>query len=185
MTENPDSQTLAAIAKGCEKASTEIFRRYERQVYTLAQRICHNEADALDVLQDTFVLAFAKVEQFRGDHFWAWLKKIAVNQALTRLRKQRRGPLLVALDAARNLVGTTPSAAPQMDLNAAFARLSPDTRAVVWLYDVEGYSHKEIAELFGRTVSFSKTQVSRAHQQMRGWLADTPQEQPCLSNPTT
>lgn len=182
MTDNPSAATLAAVEQRCEQASTKVYRQFERQVYTLAYRICQNEADALDVLQDTFIQAFAKIQQFHGDHFWAWLKKIAVNQALSRLRRQRRGPLLMALDAARDAIAPAAAAGPQMDLNAAFARLAPDTRAVVWLYDVEGYSHQEIADMFGNSLSFSKTQLSRAHKQMRAWLRDSTQETPCLSN---
>lgn len=182
VTDNPSAATLAAVEQRCEQASTKVYRQFERQVYTLAYRICQNEADALDVLQDTFIQAFAKIQQFHGDHFWAWLKKIAVNQALSRLRRQRRGPLLMALDAARDAIAPAAAAGPQMDLNAAFARLAPDTRAVVWLYDVEGYSHQEIADMFGNSLSFSKTQLSRAHKQMRAWLGDSTQETPCLSN---
>ncbi len=181
MTENPSAATLAAIEQRCQKASTQVYRQFERQVYTLAYRICQNEADALDILQDTFVQAFAKIQQFRGDHFWAWLKKIAVNQALSRLRRQRRGPVLMALDSVHNAIAISPAAGSQMDLNTAFSRLDPDTRAVVWLYDVEGYSHQEIAELFGKSLSFSKTRLSRAHSQMRAWLASAAKDTPCLS----
>jgi RNA polymerase sigma-70 factor (ECF subfamily) len=57
-----------------------------------------------------------------------------------------------------------------MDLESALARLGHDDRAVVWLHDVEGYNHKEIAELFGKTESFSKTRLSRARARLREWL---------------
>jgi RNA polymerase sigma-70 factor (ECF subfamily) len=57
-----------------------------------------------------------------------------------------------------------------IDLDRALARLSPVTRAVVWLYDVEGWSHEEIAKSFGRTVSFSKSQLARGHARLRNDL---------------
>jgi len=57
-----------------------------------------------------------------------------------------------------------------MDLESALARLDRDDRAVVWLHDVEGYNHKEIANLFGKTESFSKTRLSRARARLREWL---------------
>ncbi len=67
----------------------------------------------------------------------------------------------------------------QMDLERALATLSPTARAVVWLYDVEGYSHEEIARQFGRTVSFSKSQLARAHARLREWYEPQKDGQPC------
>src|SRR5258708_6961371 len=58
----------------------------------------------------------------------------------------------------------------RIDLERAFERLSATARAVVWLHDVEGYTHEEIAELMGKTVSFSKSQLARAHARLRGML---------------
>jgi RNA polymerase sigma-70 factor (ECF subfamily) len=62
-------------------------------------------------------------------------------------------------------------AADLIDLDRALARLAPVTRAVVWLYDVEGWSHEEIAKGFGRTVSFSKSQLARGHARLREVLS--------------
>lgn len=67
----------------------------------------------------------------------------------------------------------------QMDLERALASLSPTARAVVWLYDVEGYSHEEIARQFGRTVSFSKSQLARAHARLREWYEPQTDGQSC------
>ena len=60
----------------------------------------------------------------------------------------------------------------RMDLEAALERLSDTARAVVWLHDVEGYTHDEIARMMDRTVSFSKSQLARAHARLRGWLGE-------------
>ena len=60
----------------------------------------------------------------------------------------------------------------RMDLEAAMDRLTVTARAVVWLHDVEGYTHDEIADQMGRTVSFSKSQLARAHSRLRVWLGD-------------
>jgi RNA polymerase sigma-70 factor (ECF subfamily) len=59
-----------------------------------------------------------------------------------------------------------------MDLEAALARLGDTARAVVWLHDVEGFTHEEIAGQMGKTVSFSKSQLARAHQRLRLWLGE-------------
>lgn len=163
-----DAATLTSVRNGDRAAQERVFRMFERPVYTLALRICQNEQDALDVLQDTFVHAFAKIHQFRGDApFWGWLRQVAVNTCLGRIRKHRGGHLSLVGDTDE---GRTDRPDIQVDLAAALARLSPDSRAIVWLYDVEGYSHREIADLFGRSVSFSKTQLSRAHGRLRELL---------------
>ena len=60
----------------------------------------------------------------------------------------------------------------QLDLEAAVTRLPETSRAVVWLHDVEGYTHEDIAELMGKSVSFSKSQLARAHLRLRGWLGE-------------
>jgi RNA polymerase sigma factor (sigma-70 family) len=60
----------------------------------------------------------------------------------------------------------------RMDLEAALERLSETSRAVIWLHDVEGYTHDEIAQMMGKTPSFSKSQLARAHQRLRRWLGE-------------
>jgi RNA polymerase sigma-70 factor (ECF subfamily) len=60
----------------------------------------------------------------------------------------------------------------RMDLEAALERLSETSRAVVWLHDVEGYTHEEIAGMMGKTPSFSKSQLARAHRRLRRWLGE-------------
>ncbi|MBW8056296.1 MAG: sigma-70 family RNA polymerase sigma factor [Nitrospira sp.] len=60
----------------------------------------------------------------------------------------------------------------RMDLESVMQRLSDTSRAVVWLHDVEGYTHEDIAELMGKSVSFSKSQLSRAHARLRKWLGE-------------
>ena len=64
------------------------------------------------------------------------------------------------------------SVALRMDLESAMARLGDTARAVVWLHDVEGFTHEEIANQMGKTVSFSKSQLARAHQRLRTWLGE-------------
>jgi RNA polymerase sigma-70 factor (ECF subfamily) len=74
---------------------------------------------------------------------------------------------------------TPDTRAEHHDVERGLATLSPTARAVVWLYDVEGYSHEEIAQAFGRTVSFSKSQLARAHARLRDWFEPQPDRQSC------
>ncbi len=163
-------ELVAALRQGDAAAQTEVFRHFERPVYTLALRICQDEHDAMDVLQDTFVQAFSRIGQYREESpFWGWLRQVAVNTCLGRLRKRRSNHLSLVPQHHAEAAAEHPDA--QLDLAGALARLKPDARAIVWLYDVEGYSHKEIADLYGKSVSYSKTQLSRAHMRLRELLA--------------
>jgi RNA polymerase sigma factor (sigma-70 family) len=123
------------------------------------------------VTQDAFITAFRKIRQFRGDApFWGWLRRVVVNHAISTLRRR---PAVHELEYQEYQAAT---AAQQeqvglaMDLEAALAALDREDRAVVWLHDVEGYGHQEIADMFGMTESFSKTRLSRARARLRALL---------------
>ena len=115
-----------------------------------------------------------KLQQFRGAApFWGWLRQIAVNAVLMRLRK--RGPLLY-VDELPEFAQVPPPelrALEDQDLARAFETLPETTRSVLWLYYVEGYSHDEVATLFGKTQSFSKSQVLRGANRLRALLSET------------
>ncbi|MDH3497928.1 MAG: sigma-70 family RNA polymerase sigma factor [Gemmatimonadota bacterium] len=150
-----------------------VYRAYDGMVYSLARRICRTEEDAEDVLQETFLEVCRSIRRFRGagpGSLTAWVKRIAASKALMRVRRQKyRDADDLPEDGA--LAGQrAPDVGLQLDLEAALLRLSETSRAVVWLHDVEGYTHEDIAEMMDRTVSFSKSQLARAHQRLRTWL---------------
>jgi len=165
-----DQATLSAARDGDMEAWERIYRRFEKPVYSLAYRLCAHPEEAMEVMQDTFIHAFEKLHQFRGDSpFWPWLRRVAVTQSLMRLRRERlhrfwptRAPRLDECEPDR--------AGDGLDLSLALSRLPDTARAVVWLHDVEGYTHGEIAAFMGRTESFSKTQLSRARARLRARL---------------
>lgn len=173
-----DDLLLARARRGEAAALEALFRAVETPAFRLARRLCGRVDEAEDVVQETFLEVVRSVGGFRGDGpFVAWVKRIAASKALMRLRKRRRTPE-DAVDPA-DLVdrATPPSGAPaseavchRLDLEVALARLSETARAVVWLHDVEGYTHDEIGAAFGRSASFSKSQLARAHVRLRGWL---------------
>ena len=95
---------LARARKGEEAAMEEIYRKFCGPVYTVALRICASADKAEDVVQDTFIEAFAKLDQYRGDApFWAWLRRVAINNTLQKLRTQKRLSLVSAEDQYREL----------------------------------------------------------------------------------
>jgi RNA polymerase sigma factor (sigma-70 family) len=159
-------------ARGDMRAFEQIYRLFERPVYTLALRMLGDADEAQEILHDAMLQLFRKLGQFRGDApFWGWLRQIAVNEALMRLR--RRGVVQTVDEMPEP--EDTHSAPPehQGDLERALNGLPEVTRSVVWLYHVEGYSHEEIATSFGKSVSFSKSQLARGTQKLRA-LYETP-----------
>jgi RNA polymerase sigma-70 factor (ECF subfamily) len=135
-------------------------------------------AHAEDLVQETFIEVMLSIGQFRGEAaIGSWIRRIAVTKALMFLRSAwtSRGQSLgedwddvTAGDAASHGISRHPDDA--LDLDAALANLPSVSRAVVWLHDVEGFTHKEIAALMGKTESFSKSQLSRAYQKLRPML---------------
>ena len=154
-----------------------VYRAYEGSVYTLARRICRTAEDAEDVLQETFLEVCRSIRGFRGTEpgsLTAWIKRVAASKALMRVRREkyRDADELAEDDAVAGR--PDPDMALQLDLETALARLPDRSRTVVWLHDVEGYTHEDIAEMMGMTVSFSKSQLARAHARLRGWLERRP-----------
>lgn len=164
---------VARLKRRDLEAFEQVYRLFDRPVYTLALRLLGNEAEAYDLLQDSFLKAFEQIASFRAEApFWSWLRSIVVNAALMRLRGRRP---LDELDAL--MLDHTADAGPDplamvsaQDLKRALGRLPALSRAVLWLYHVEGYTHEEIAQAFDRTVSFSKSQVARAGARLRSLL---------------
>ena len=166
-----EAKSLVARARSGDFTALErLYRTYERPVYTLARRLTKSAEDAEDVLQDTFLEVCRSLKQWRGEgSLWGWIRTIAASKALMRYRREKLRewePLQEELGGA----GVGEDVPLRMDLEAALGRLPERSRAVVWLHDVEGYTHEEIAELMGMTTSFSKSQLARAHERLRRWL---------------
>jgi RNA polymerase sigma factor (sigma-70 family) len=147
---------------------------------TLIRRFVGHGAISQDLFQDTMVTLYERLTQFRGEApLGAWLRQIAISKCLMHLRSPwNRARLCLVVDkdtsAAPTALTTAASCAEMIDVERALAHLAPTARAVLWMYEVEGYSHEEIARSFGRSVSFSKSQLARAHARLRVWFA--PQE---------
>lgn len=167
--------TLLDRARRGEAAAFEqLYRSFERPVYTLALRLTGRREEAQDVLQDTMMKLFDRVAEFRGDSpFWGWLRQIAVNEALMLLR--RRGRLAAEVEFDESALGDheqmlPPRAADAAILGRALADLPGATRSVLWLYHGEGYTHEEIAAAMGKSLSFSKSQLARGTRRLRALL---------------
>jgi RNA polymerase sigma-70 factor (ECF subfamily) len=169
----PDA-LLGRARRGESAAFEQLYRWFERPVFTLALRLTGQREEAQDILQDTMLKLFDRLCEFRGDSpFWGWLRQIAVNESLMLLRRRGRLQAEEEFDesdfAAQDLL-LPPRAADAAILGQALGRLPGATRSVLWLYHAEGYTHEEIAVAMGKTVSFSKSQLSRGTRKLRGLL---------------
>ena len=174
-----DPAIVKRAARGDARAHEIIYRAFATPVYSLCLRFTKVPAHAEDLVQETFIEIMRSIGRFRGEAaLGSWIRRIAVSKALMFLRSAwtSRGQSLgddwddmTPDDTVGRGLSREPDAA--MDLDAALANLPSVSRAVVWLHDVEGFTHKEIADLMGRTESFSKSQLSRAYQRLRPMLA--------------
>ncbi len=180
-----DHAIIRRAAKGDGKAHEIIYRAFATPVYTLCLRFTRVPAHAEDLVQETFIEVMRSIGRFRGDaSIGTWIRRVAVSKALMFLRSAwtSRSQALGedwddfhADDGSFSRPSEHTDAA--MDLDSALNALPDVARTVVWLHDVEGFTHKEIADFMGRTESFSKSQLSRAYQRLRPMLASDQTEQ--------
>lgn len=173
-----DPAIVKRAASGDARAHAIIYRAFATPVYSVCLRFTKVPAHAEDLVQETFIEVMRSIAKFRGEAaLGSWIRRIAISKALMFLRSAwtaRSQSLgddwneVTPGDAASHGISRHPDEA--LDLDAALANLSSVARAVVWLHDVEGFTHKEIAGLMGRTESFSKSQLSRAYQRLRPML---------------
>src|SRR6478735_629961 len=154
---------LAAARAGDSAARRALFERVAPATLGIIRRLVAQKALAEDLLQDTLIAMYEHLDDYRGEApFGIWVRSIAVSRCLMSFRSPWHRAR-VALDSFTEDSRFSPveveaGTSDLIDLDRALARLSPITRTVVWLYDVEGWSHEEIARNFDRSVSFSKSQ---------------------------
>lgn len=174
---------IARLRRGEAATQSVMFRQFEKAVYTLCMRMLGNATSALDAMQDSFVQAFGNIETYRGGApFGLWLRSIVVNRCLRELRDARLNlPLHEDAAHSRNEQNAAEQFWPmdllgdRIDLECALAQINNRTRTVLWLHHVEGYQHNEIAELFGQSMSFSKSQLARGLSQLRSLMSEPKQ----------
>jgi RNA polymerase sigma-70 factor (ECF subfamily) len=182
-----DEPAIVAQARlGDAKAFSELLRRYEGKIFRLALHITQNREDAEDVLQEAFLKAYEHLDQFQGQsRFYTWIVRIAVNQALMKLRK-RKSDRSVSLDdtidtgedtVAREIAAWDENPEQQYSreeineiLGTAIDGLAPIYRAVFVLRDVDGLSTEEAAEALELSVPAIKSRLLRARLQLRDKL---------------
>jgi len=178
-----EAAVVAQARLGNANAFNELLRRYERKIFRLALHITQNREDAEDVLQEAFLKAFEHLDQFQGQSkFYTWIVRIAVNQALMKLRK-RKSDRSVSLDdtvdtgednIVREIAAWDENPEQQFSreelnriLTSAVDGLAPIYRAVFVLRDIDGLSTEEAAEVLDLSVPAVKSRLLRARLQLR------------------
>jgi len=179
-----DESSLVARARtGDTEAFSELVRHYERRVYRLAKNITRHDEDAEDVLQEAFLKAYEHLDRFQGNSaFYTWLVRIAVNEALMKLRKRKNDrtvPLDEPLDLGEDVMQREIAVwednpeqrysreEMQKILDDAVDTLKPDFRTVFVLRDIEELSTEETAETLGISISAVKSRLLRARLALR------------------
>jgi len=178
-----EAAIIAQARLGNTSAFNELLRRYERKIFRLALHITQNREDAEDVLQESFLKSYEHLDQFQGQSkFYTWIVRIAVNQALMKLRK-RKSDRSVSLDEtidtgedniSREIAAWDENPEQkysreelQRILTSAIDGLAPIYRAVFVLRDIDGLSTEEAAEALDLSVPAVKSRLLRARLQLR------------------
>ncbi len=175
MTSTADAELIARVQAGDPGGEREFYDRHIDRVYRLIYRMSGCTDLAQEWTQDTFIRAFDRIGQFRGDSaLSSWLHSIAVSVTLNGLRTHKRreafsAPLDEALGAGRWPNDSEPDLKVRM--RDAIDALPTGTRTVFVMHDVEGYTHEEIGERLGVAIGTSKSQLSRAREKLRVALA--------------
>ena len=158
-----DRFTLERAKRGEMAAFAAIYERFSGACYTLALRVLGEPSAAEDIVQEVFLKMFATVRGFRGDApFGAWLKRLTANATIDVLRSRQRFRDDDVDGLFESMANASPDAEDGVDAWSLLQRLPSRARAVVVLHEVEGYTHKELADLFGQSESYSKSILARA-----------------------
>jgi RNA polymerase sigma-70 factor, ECF subfamily len=184
-----EAQAIQRASDGDPTVFDFLYQLHSRRVYALCLRMVGNTAEAEDLTQEAFLLLLRTIHTFRGESaFSSWLHRLVVNLVLMRLRK--KSPPIVSIEAIPDPDDETgwPSidiGAPDLllegsldriNLERCIERLPVGYRTIFVLHDIQGYEHHEVAEILGRSVGVSKSQLNKARTRLRELLHEVQRE---------
>lgn len=165
-------KTIRALRKGNQLAGFQLYQAFSKSAYNSILRLVQDEEQAKDLLQETFIHAFQKIDELNdAQAFGGWLKRIAINQALGQLR--RKASLEFPIEEGFEIASEEEMEIPELEFELiakAINALPAGCRTVFQLYYLEEYSHKDISEELQMSVSNSKTQLRYAKQLLQNQL---------------
>ena len=184
-----EAEVIQRARQGDRTAFEYLYRLHSRRVYAVCLRMVADPTDAEDLTQEAFLLLFRKIHTFRGESaFSTWLHRLAVNLVLMRLRKKSLPT--VSIEAAPdpndengwpNIDIGTPDlllegSIDRINLARCITQLPLGYRTMFVLHDIQGYEHREIAKILGRSVGYSKSQLHKARTRLRELLHELQRE---------
>lgn len=169
------NQLILNCQNGDQKAQFTIYKQYYKAMFNTAFRIVNDRFEAEDIMQESFLAAFTKLDSFSGNvTFGAWLKRIVINNSLTALKKNKRLET-VSLEKvtvkAQNEEKQDYSLISAKEILKQVSKLKNNYKVAITLHLIEGYDYEEIAQIMEITYENSRTTVSRAKNKLRQLLA--------------
>jgi len=174
------SDTHRKLVEACKRhdrqAQFKLYGLYSKAMYNICLRMLNNVGEAEDILQNSFIDVFSKLDSFRyKSSIGAWIKRIVVNNCINHLKKRR-----IELVPLKQYEKATDEEQPEVayshlnveKIKTAVQKLPDGYRVVLTLYLFEGYDHAEIAEIMNISVSTSKSQYNRAKKRLRGLMSE-------------
>ncbi len=171
---DPLEQIIEGCKRGDRRAQRQLYERFAPEMYALCRRYVRDEQAAEDLVAEGFYKALTRLHQYEGSgSFEGWLRRIFVNEALMYLRRQRmqwQSPD-EAPPAALSDRPVAESRLAAEEILALLDELPPGYRAVFNLYAIEGFKHREIADMLGISINTSKSQLLLARKRLQELLA--------------
>lgn len=183
-----DRELVERVQSGDVAAYDILVHRYRERLYSVVYNLTSNRDDALDLTQEAFIKAFQSINRFQGkSSFYTWIYRIAVNNTLSHLKKYRNRKFLsfdnLDNEASQSDIFEVIAAKTKTEkatlmkelhekLNEALQKLSLKHRSVVVLFEIEGMSHEQIAEILKCSVGTVRSRLHYAKQQLRLYLKD-------------
>jgi RNA polymerase sigma factor (sigma-70 family) len=172
-----DGDLISGCRKNDRKSQEMLYRRYARSLYNLCLIYESDHDNAKDILQDAFIKIFRNMDSFDGNGLLiCWMKKIIINTAIDHYRKKYHDPQFIPLENIVQPLLKEESISSILNTNDIISqvnRLPRGAKMIFQLYAIEGYSHKEIANLLHVSEGTSKSQINRAKLLLQKWIGST------------
>ncbi len=162
-------ELIKQCKKGQQKAQMQVYKLYYKAMFNSSLRIIGNKFDAEDMMQDSFLDAFRRIEQYKEEgSFGGWLKRIVINNSLDFVRQQKRETELPEnLEIVDDTIDSSAMDDIKLkDIKIAMEKIKKEYRIIISLYLFEGYDHEEICEILGISYNLSRTRYSRAKKKL-------------------
>ena len=163
-------ELIKKCKKGHQRSQMQIYKLYYKAMFNTSYRIVGNKSDAEDIMQDSFIDAFQKIDQYGEDgSFGGWLKRIVVNNSLDHLHKHRNE---FELNDYMEVVESEDESDDinkirLVDIKEALKKVKDEYRVIISLYLFDGYDHEEISEILNISYNLSRTRYSRARKKLK------------------